>query len=224
MNFLSHYYHELPCNDAYFVGGLILPDILSNYSYRAGRVVKLHPWRLTEPKTAIQQSLTSGVKRHYAVDAAFHDSDYFTIQTRWIEDNLLSKPFDCFPRRKYAIAHVMLEILLDRSLMVRFPDLTPGFYAKLEEIDEHAIAELMSNNGQEKDAVGVRAHFNEFRRAAFLYDYLNDERLNALLARINRRLGNPLLSASDKQNLTTAIYDIEKAFLGEKFPTFRTDS
>lgn len=224
MNFLSHYYHELPCGDPHFVGGLILPDILSNYSFRAGRVVKLHPWRLKNPENPVQEALSAGVRRHYAVDAAFHDSEYFTRQTHFIEDYIRSRSFDCFPRRIYAIAHVMLEIILDRSLMTKEPGLTDGFYDRLEGVTRHDISMLMARNDHPVDAARVGAHFDEFRRAKFLYDYVDDNRLTALLGRINGRLGNPPMTPADRKNLTTAIYDIEKALLGEKFPTFRTDS
>jgi hypothetical protein len=224
MNFLSHYYHEFPCGDPHFVGGLILPDILSNYSYRAGRVVKLHPWRLSTPATPVQEGLTAGVKRHYAVDEAFHDSAYFARQTHFIEEYIKSRPFTCFPRRIYAIAHVMLEIILDRSLMSRQPELTDGFYDQISAVSIKEISALMQNNAHPLDANGVGAHFEEFRRARFLYDYVDDHRLTGLLGRINSRLGNPPMTADDRKNLTTAIYDIEKALLGEKFPTFRTDS
>jgi hypothetical protein len=36
MNFISHYYHELPVADDYFIAGVVLPDILSNFSKRHG--------------------------------------------------------------------------------------------------------------------------------------------------------------------------------------------
>ncbi|MFN3940205.1 MAG: hypothetical protein ACK4IY_06435, partial [Chitinophagales bacterium] len=68
MNFLSHYYHELPTNDAYFVAGVILPDILSNFSKRFGVKVRIHPGKIQTTEESPISQLGKGVQQHYFVD------------------------------------------------------------------------------------------------------------------------------------------------------------
>lgn len=224
MNFLSHYYHELPCDDPYFTAGLMLPDILSNYSHRAGKAIKLHPWRLAEPDSEKMKRLTEGVKQHYAVDAAFHPSDFFVQNTHFIRGLMADYPFTCFPRRGYAIEHILLEIILDRRLLNADNRVCDNMYAVLDRVEEHIVADLMELNGHNGHSAGAAQHFSRFRRQKFVYDYTFDERLVELIGHINLRLGNPPLTDIDRKHLLSLIYAIENALSHQKFPKFRTDS
>lgn len=224
MNFLSHYYHEWPCDDPYFAAGLVLPDILSNFSYRNGRVVKLHPWRMAEPGNAVQASLTAGVKQHYAVDEAFHPSSFFEENTGMIKQMMAEYPFECFPRRRYAVEHVLLEIVLDRAILRQAEEVCHSLYSMLDRVLLEPMAELMAANTDETDPAAVARHFDRFRMERFIYDYTDDHRLVGLLGHINSRLGNPAMTAGDKEHLKALIYATENALLQQKFPKFRTES
>lgn len=224
MNFLSHYYHEHPCDDPYFAAGLMLPDILSNYSHRAGAVVKLHPWRMAEPQTAELSALTAGVKQHYAVDGAFHPSDFFEENTHFIRGLMADFPFSCFGRREYAVAHILLEIILDRAILRHSEEVCHLLYDLLHRVEESHVEALLAQNGHNGQARGAAIHFDRFRIQRFIYDYTDDHRLVELLGHINRRLGNPPLSDDDRRYLKDLIYAIESSLHHQKFPKFRTDS
>jgi hypothetical protein len=106
MNFLSHFYHELPCDDAYFTAGLVLPDILSNYSFRSGEVVKVHVAKLPVDRSGSVASLIDGIKQHYSVDGLFHSSGFFDTNVAMIRQLILGAGISSVERRLYAFAHV----------------------------------------------------------------------------------------------------------------------
>lgn len=223
MNFLSHFYHELPCDDPYFAAGLMLPDILSNYSYRAGSVVKLHPWKLAPAAASVHAALTEGVKTHYAVDEAFHPSDFFVENTHFIRGLMTDYPFECFPRRRYAIDHILLEIILDRAILNQKMDVCHQLYTLLDNVELPRVAEMLHQNGLNGHADKAAAHFGRFRQERFIYDYVNDYRLVGLIGHINQRLGNPPMTDNDKAWLKDLIYAIESSLHHQKFPKFRSD-
>lgn len=224
MNYLSHFYHELPVNDPYFVAGVILPDILSNYSYRNAEVVKLHVNKLIAPDSNAQAALQRGVKKHYEVDAFFHESTFFHNNTSAITKVLSGLDFACFEKRMYAISHVLLEIMLDRKILLEDKGSCDIFYALLQDVNPNEIEILMSKNSNASNPALVASHFKGFREAQFIYDYTNDMRLEQIMNSINKRLGNKPFNENDKELLKIAIHDIQNALFNQKFPIFQADS
>lgn len=224
MNFLSHFYHELPCNDPYFAAGVILPDILSNHSYRTGEVIKLFPEKIEDSDLVEISSLIKGVKKHYQVDAYFHESEYFKKNTDSITAVLKKNNINSFEKRLYAISHVLLEIMLDRKILIEDRGCCDLLYSLLEEVDTDYIATLMKTNTKASDPASVAKHFAGFRAARFLYEYTSDERLADLINNLSHRLGNKHFSPTDRDQFKFAIYDIENAILKQKFPKFPVDS
>lgn len=224
MNFLSHFYHEHPVTDAYFAAGVILPDILSNFSHRSGIVVKLHPQKLkiaTEPELI---SLSYGIKKHHIVDGYFHESAYFADGTAAISERLLADNFTCFPKRLYAISHVLLELLLDRKILIENIGICDTMYQLLDSVENIAIVDFVDHNTANNQSVGIAKHFKTFIEHKFVYDYLEDARLVGIMSGINSRLGNPPMTVNDKHNFKNAIHDLEKTILSQKFPKFPLDS
>ncbi|MEI2673602.1 MAG: hypothetical protein V9F05_06105 [Chitinophagaceae bacterium] len=224
MNFLSHFYHELPVSDPNFAAGLILPDILSNYSYRTGEVVKLHPQKLVYTDNPELNSMTEGVKRHYFVDGHFHELTFFEQNTTAISALIKATGFSCFDKRLYAISHVLLEVVLDRTLLTSRPEVCKQLYDLIEIVDTSQISRLVANNTQAMDPDGIGNHFKVFRERKFLYDYAYDERLTGIINGINIRLGNPPMNETDQNRFKIVIHDIEKTILSQKFPKFPTNS
>ncbi len=223
MNFLSHFYHEIPVNDPYFTVGLILPDILSNYSFRNRETVKLHAAKIADSDDEEILSLSRGVRRHYEVDGFFHESEFFDRNVEAIKQMILPLHLPPFEHRLYAFAHVALEIILDRTILLQQPQVCDQMYALLAEAEPKMITEFISINTAASSPAGVAEHLQKFIEHKFLYDYLDDDRLLELLGRINSRLGNPMFTASDKRLIQPVIHDIEKTLLAQKFPKFRTD-
>ena len=224
MNFLSHFYNEQPCSDPYVTVGIILPDILSNYSFRTGDLAKVHPRKLEQTDDPLLLRLATGIQKHYALDEAFHGSAFFRENTHFISEVLNNYAFACFPKRKYAFAHVLLEIMLDRKVLHEEIDCCDRLYALIGEIDSGKLEIFLRNNSKVHNTGAVVEHFNRFRAHRFLYDYADDVRLTGLVDIINRRLGNPAFNDIDRLQFKPVIHDIEIALFSQKFPKFPSDS
>ncbi|MFI5170783.1 MAG: hypothetical protein ACHQFW_00245 [Chitinophagales bacterium] len=224
MNFLSHFYNETPCEDPYFAAGVILPDILSNYSGRSGELVKLHPNKLADSRLPQINSLINGVKRHYAVDEYFHGSQFFQKNTAEISLEIKKRDFKCFDKRLYAVSHVFLELMLDRKLLIQEKWSCDLMYFLLDKVDLSFINQFIRDNTGASDPSKPAQFFNRFRTIKFVYDYTDDSRLGELINSINQRLGNPPFQNEDKSQFTLTIHDIENIILPQKFPKFPTDS
>ena len=223
MNFLSHFYHEIPVTDPYFTVGIILPDILSNYSFRNRETVKLHAAKIADSDDEEILSLSRGVRRHYEVDGFFHNSEFFDQNVDAIKQMILPLNLPPFQKRLYAFAHVALEIILDRTILLEQPEVCDQMYALLAKAKPEVITKFISINTTASNPDGVADHLEKFIEHEFLYDYLNDDRLLELLGRINTRLGNPMFTNQEKLLIQPVIHDIQKTLLAQKFPKFRTD-
>ena len=224
MNFLSHYYHELPVSDPYFVAGVIMPDILSNYSKRNGEKVRLNPSKLKAGVEAPYRSPAEGVRQHYFVDGFFHDSGFFDEMTSVIEEKVHTLDFQCFRRRLFAFSHVFLELMLDRSLLLEDRTIADNMYGLLEELDAKTVSGFFNLQEQEDHADGIARHIQVFTERRFIYHYADEERLMMILDAINSGFGNPAFTQSDRMQLTHLIHDMDGILRTEKFPKFPADS
>ncbi|MFN0276342.1 MAG: hypothetical protein ACKVPJ_11380 [Chitinophagales bacterium] len=224
MNFLSHFYHELPCDNAYFACGVILPDILSNYSSRSGEIVKIHPGKIVDSDNGKFQAISEGIRQHHFVDGFFHDSDFFSKNTNTIDEVIRKYTFSCFERRLFAFNHVLLELMLDRKILLEEQKVCNQMYALLDQVEPEILEDFIRLNSQSREPRKVTQHYLGFCSHRFVYDYIQNNVLINILNRINQRLGNPVFSATDNIHLTSVIYDIEKRLLPQKFPKFLPES
>lgn len=220
MNFLSHFYHAFPCANAYYACGTVLPDIVSNYSYRTGEIVKVHVAKLKESQHANCNQIAEGVKQHYFTDAHFHVSDFFTKNTKGIEQSIQGLPFTCFTKRLFAFSHVLLEIMLDRKLLKEQQQVCDTFYSMLQQVDLAVLEQFLIENTKAKHPGKAAEHFSTFCRRRFIYEYLENDVVSEMLNRINQRIGNPPFSASDYIHFNTLIHEIDEELYSQKFPKF----
>lgn len=223
MNYLSHFYHELPCNDPYYACGLILPDLLSNFSARTGRQVKLHPAKLLPTGIPELGSLGNGLRQHYFVDGFFHDSDFFQENTHAISEMIREKGFHFAWKRLYAFSHVFLELMLDRKILLEDRRVCDALYALLDQVERGLLGEFISIHASQAPIKAVCDFYAQFCKLRFLYDYLDDTRLSAILSRLNIRLGNMPFSEEDADLLIHCIHDFQKTLSTQKFPKFPSD-
>lgn len=223
MNFLSHYYHELPVADNYYIAGVILPDILSNYSKRNGYKVRLNPAAFLSSDDPAIHAIGEGIRQHYYVDAFFHDSEYFDEMTDMIEAVIHQYPFACFQRRLFAFSHVFLELLMDRVIMQRDIAIADSMYVQLEGVDEVKIEQFFGIQTAALNPASIAGHFSVFVQRRFLYHYLDDMRFTGILEAINNSFGNPAFTNADKTHFIKVIEHCSAEISKEKFPNFRTD-
>jgi len=183
MNYFAHGREFV--DNPYFLAGTAIPDWL-NVADRRVRVRSrsARPYVDDDPRLA---AIARGVMRHHADDAWFHETQAFvelslefTVQIR---DLLAPDP----GFRPSFLGHILVELLLDASLIVEEPSRLEAYYRAVEEVDAQLVQAAVARMApRPADRLGrFVALFSEHR---FLWDYLDDGklcfRLNQVLARV----------------------------------------
>lgn len=158
--------------------------------------------------------LLAGCKRHYQSDKIFHTSaffeKYFSILNQMLKDVSFSPHFN----RKWFIAHILFELLIDRTFVKKYPELVDGFYNDLNIItDEELMPFLhfygMVNTSQFSDFL------NHFREVQYIYQYADNNKFLYSLSRIMMRVGMSELGQDDGQKLLNIILQLEETLFAK---------
>ncbi|MDX2287179.1 MAG: hypothetical protein NW241_23650 [Bacteroidia bacterium] len=187
MNFISHFYLDRRLSGSWYYLGVSTPDLVSVYN----RSVRLKARRLPEWEPGLGEGareFREGVLRHFEVDRYFHTSDFFYAETRRLcalfEEAL--PPGE--PDRAFFVAHVLLELVMDKLLLERDSSLAPEFYQHLRHqgIDEIVrMTEWLA-------AVPLPAYgsyLDRFLSRQYLYDYVKRSQILYILRRIMLGVG-----------------------------------
>lgn len=220
MNFLSHYFHELPCDDPYFICGVILPDILSNFSKRIGHKIRVSPNKILTVDNNEIMSIGKGVQQHYFVDRFFHESDYFKINTAIIDEKIHELNFDAIERRQFAFSHVFLEMMMDRCLLIQDNSIADSMYAQLDKVNLKMLQEFLNTNSNYLEHAATINHFDQFRKLKFIYHYADIARFSGIMDSLNQSIDNPPFNFNDKEQMKILIHQMESVLLIATFPNF----
>src|SRR5579862_5683758 len=114
MHFLSHYYTEKPRNHPLFVTALLIPDLASNFSKAYNSVIK----NSVLPPEGNQREIHEGIAAHYRADKQFHASEPFLEQVEAMKQSFLKEGLSQKTLRLSVIAHVAVEMMIDRQIIV----------------------------------------------------------------------------------------------------------
>jgi hypothetical protein len=188
MNFLSHYYLHRN-NDNNFTVGLTVPDLLGFHSARV-RVTEyfLKQAYLTHKDISLKASI-EGMLIHLRVDRWFHNSAFFRDKQIFLKDNY--KKITGSVDIPHHICHILLEILLDRHLLMRDPALGDDFYSSYKKFNFEKLALIFSDlTNFNKDKFISLAR--DVSNSHFLNEYLDFNQIYSILERVSRRIGIPL--------------------------------
>src|SRR5438105_5074396 len=132
MNYFAHGVRFL--DRPYFLAGTALPDWLSVVDRRVRlRARQVQPF--ADGTGAPAAELAAGVLQHFDDDEWFHKTAGFAVATA--ELTVLFRralPSDDGHRPAF-LGHILTEMLLDRMLIERHPDLLAGYYEAVSKID-----------------------------------------------------------------------------------------
>ncbi len=171
MNFVSHYYLDRhQSDDPFFFLGVITPDLVGIFD----RKVKLKDHTLPEITPANlsleELSFYKGVKRHFEADAVFHTCDFFSRETQALTLRLRSAFDEKRLPRSYFLAHILVELLLDKILIRHHPTILQEFYQHLREIPfqrKTRLTEWVCQTNMHR----YQAYLMRFEERQYLYDY-----------------------------------------------------
>lgn len=191
MNFLSHAARYL--DRPYVVAGTAVPDWLSVVD-RKIRVRSRHALPLLHSDDPITRQVALGITHHHRDDQWFHGSRLFNETTLQFALQLRDQlPGDEGFRPSF-LGHILIEILIDATLMERDPSLAERYYAAIEAVsaeDVQAVVNRVAGSGTDQLAPLIL----RFAQARFLYDYLDDDKLLMRLNQVMVRVGLPSLSS-----------------------------
>jgi len=188
MNFISHYFLDRDHTDSYFFLGVSTPDLISNYD----RTIRLKeatlPLIMENDASQAQLSFYNGVLRHFEVDKMFHSSHFFRRETRYLSHALGRT----FPHeqvdKSFFVAHILLELMLDRVLIRKHDYLLSAFYDHFRpSLIPPAV--LLTEWVTNKHLPGYPDFLTQFSEKQFLYRYVDMRYLVRVLRHILNKIG-----------------------------------
>lgn len=177
-----------------FFAGNVLPDLLTVSGDTRIREV-----------SGATGSLANGVRLHLAADKAFHSGvDFKTLQE---EATALLKdaPFQEVVRRRFFVAHVLVELALDAAVLRHEPDIADDFYKQLSA----ALADGLIPKTETlltQPVPNLLPTIERFIAHPFLYDYLTPEGCATALARVSRRVGLGNFTNDEEKTIAAQIF------------------
>ena len=205
MNYLSHYYADGQYDRHYFNFGLVLPDLVgaSQRGWRASG--SGYPWQ-----DAIEiNDIWLGYNSHVAADAYFHSSVFFKDNTLAIRHIFEGHGLRFPGVRLFFVAHVFLEMIMDRLIILHHPDVAASFYTGLGLVHTNKVEQFFHTSGSILQPRFLEV-FEKFREHKFLYTYIDDERLFFALNRIMGRARQEPFKEEHLPAFSQAIKDTER--------------
>jgi len=203
MNFLSHFYLDRQSSDSLFVSGTCTPDLMSIFS----RAVRVKHQSLIIPIGT--ETFYQGVLRHYAADKAFHTCDFFLEESHAITLFLREHFTSNQVHRTFFIGHVLVELMIDKVLIAQDETLVSDFYAHLETVTAHKLAES-TQYFVDKPLLGYEAFLQRFIQNRYLFHYSKYEYIIFVLKQIVQRVGISETSFMDSQTFAHFLEEYEK--------------
>jgi hypothetical protein len=179
LNFLSHFHYDRKDsgNSLYHLG-LVFPDFL--------KMLTLQRFK-PEPIYDTQHPLYLGAMKHIERDGHFHSHAFFDDMCEKIGGIIDETPAKSIPKTWF-LAHILLEMAIDRLLMEENISYLDEFYAELEGVKEDEIKMYFEHNKLSKADVFTEK-LNKFIEHKWLYKYLEDDMLPKSLNRVYFRIG-----------------------------------
>lgn len=184
MNYFAHGRRFI--EDPYLVAGTAVPDWLNVVDRRVRARSKAARMHVADPDPRVA-AVARGVVQHHHDDHWFHQTRAFN-ELNWEMTLRIRRKFPSEEGlRASFLGHILVELLLDASLIADAPRALDAYYEALGQVDPSAVAaavEQISGRPVARLALLVP----RFCTDRFLYDYLEDgklwTRVNAVLKRV----------------------------------------
>ena len=195
-----------------YVLGTALPDLLP---LAEGRV-RLRPAQVTsaETRTAFEAALAAGVSIHLATDAAFHKTAAFAEAQAEVGMLLADAAFEGMRVRRFFVAHVLTELVLDAALLRADPALADRFYGAFAAADFN-LATLWTEKVTARSLPHLPHVLERFAGSQYLRHYAEDDGVATGLSNLCRRAGQDIFEGENFARLVGVV-----AQAAEQMPQF----
>lgn len=194
MNYLAHGYRFL--DSPLKLAGTAVPDWLSVVD----RKVRVRRRRVNEHLETLQdddRNIADGVLQHLSDDDLFHRCHRFMILESELSARFRRIMPDPFDHRPPFLGHIVTELLLDSFIVEQMPEVLAAYYSAMSVVSPIQVERLV-NRLATRTTDRLAGFIRKFQTVAFLYDYMDD---NRLLGRLNQVLRRVTLPPLDEQSL-----------------------
>lgn len=185
---MNYFAHALPFLDnPYFAAATGVPDWLTVVD-RKVRVGRKHIVPYLEQSGPETGAIAGGILQHLRDDAKFHETRAFaevSFELAVLTRDALAADSGFRPA---FLGHLLVEVLLDASLIADRPQQLAAYYAVLDHIDPTRI-EGVVNEISPRPTDRLAWMIDRFRRGRILSDYAEDGKLFLRLNQVMRRVG-----------------------------------
>ena len=132
MNFLSHFNILPDHHDHALCFGSVMPDLV-----RASGLLKIKKPIIMNDPFHIQ--IERGISYHLQADHVFHSSPYFESWQKVLGHLLDKEKLETLPKYLNFYGHVLIEMWIDRILLLTNQNVGELFYANLEKIEKDKL-------------------------------------------------------------------------------------
>ncbi|MGB1248067.1 MAG: hypothetical protein ACPG4Z_04220 [Chitinophagales bacterium] len=208
MNFLAHYYCLTEKENQYKILGCLLPDIIPYFS-------KLYNQKIRhESLTDLEQFLLEiekGILLHIEMDEIFHGLEVFKQMCSDVKQLIQAENIDT-ERKEFVIAHVLVELLLDRLLIEEKKVFIADFYAKIGKVDSVILDNYVKKRALVEDSQSIIRKFKSFLDGKYALALESDEGIAFALQQIlGNRIGQHIFADKEKWQII-----VKNAFATQK--------
>lgn len=184
---MNYFAHAIPfLHDPYFVAGTGVPDWLT----AVDRQVRIRPKHIqpfvqdADPRIA---SIARGVLQHIRDDIRFHQTRAFAELSLELTASVRDVLDGESNFRPTFLGHLLVEVLLDASLVADDPTRLEDYYRAIESVDGRLV-EAAVNRMAPRQTARLAGMISRFCRERILWDYLEDAKLFVRLDQVMRRV------------------------------------
>lgn len=205
MNFLSHYYLDKDNPSAYYKFGLVLPDLIRGFNQHMRKGVAAY-----RPVDPAHTNITAGIAKHHLTDRVFHALPQFaTLQANLKSELKTLHLLEALPRAWF-LAHIGVEMMIDRQLLKLYPHLYVEYYQALDAVSQPVVEKYFHETGCNHLSREFFGNFKVFTERRFLQYYPSDNHFTeALLGAWYRATGNKVGTAV-RENTQQALLNFER--------------
>ena len=185
MNYFAHATAFL--DRPYFVAGTGVPDWLVVADRRC-RVRSRSVRPLLDDADPRIVATGEGILQHIADDARFHQTRAFFELTLAISKRAREALGPDTGFRPSFLGHLLVEVLLDATLIADDPDRLEEYYRVLDEVDASLVQRAV-NRVATRPTDRLAALIDGFHRQRILSNYLEDDKLLVRINQVMRRVG-----------------------------------
>ncbi len=205
MHFLAHYYTELPNAEPLFVAGLTIPDLTPGFTRLYNSLIVKHTHRTSPALKQIQ----NGIVQHFGADKRFHSSPLFARHVSNATRLFLQAGLSREKLRLSVIAHIAVEMIIDRLIMKEHTTICGQYYQLLGQADELLLTKYFHSFGIEEEKSVFLRSFQFYKQKKILFLFSELENIVEGLNRVYSRISKVGFTEEEKGFFLTALYNID---------------